>query len=82
MHGWLTGKEKETDYHSIIVCKTIDGGNKWVILPLLLPQATNLFYLKIRFANRYNGYILGDDGTVFKTHDGGITWSRSRVPDY
>jgi hypothetical protein len=66
---------------SIIVCgfngktyRTSDGGLNWnpVTMP---PSIRSQYFRKIRFLNDSIGWVVGDQGALLKTKDGGNTWS-------
>ena len=76
--GWLVG-EFGSIYH------TMDGGRNWENRPCeaLAPKTAEdewelpkLTLFDIRFADRQRGFILGVDGTLLKTDDGGKEWKK------
>ena len=76
--GWLVG-EFGTIYH------TADGGKNWEYRPCaaLEPKVAEnewelpkLTLFDVRFADRQRGFILGVDGTLLKTDDGGKEWKK------
>jgi photosystem II stability/assembly factor-like uncharacterized protein len=80
--GWLVG-EFGTIYH------TTDGGTTWkyVDCELLQPQTgedewemPRLTLYDIYFTDRERGFILGVDGTMLKTEDGGKEWKLIDTP--
>lgn len=50
-----------------IVLKTLNGGINWLVI------TTNFGGTSISFLNEYTGYVC--DGTMYKTTDGGISWT-------
>jgi photosystem II stability/assembly factor-like uncharacterized protein len=79
-HGWVIGKMAYQHDSAVVVCRTIDGGNRWTVHLLFLPDTKGITYLKVRFGNRYMGYVLANNGIAFKSNDGGISWSRTKPP--
>ncbi len=76
--GWLVG-EFGAIYH------TVDGGKNWQYLPVaaLEPEVAEdewelpkLTLFDVRFTDRQRGFILGVDGTLLKTDDGGTEWKK------
>ncbi|KPJ55580.1 MAG: hypothetical protein AMJ42_06620 [Deltaproteobacteria bacterium DG_8] len=76
--GWFVG-EFGTIYH------TIDGGENWKyhICPILKPKVAEgewemprLTLFDVYFADRKRGFILGMDGAMLKTDDGGEEWKK------
>jgi photosystem II stability/assembly factor-like uncharacterized protein len=79
-HGWVVGKIAYQSDSAVVVCRTTDGGKLWTVHLLFLPDTKGITYLKVRFGNRYLGYVLANNGIAFKSNDGGISWSRIRPP--
>jgi photosystem II stability/assembly factor-like uncharacterized protein len=52
---------------------TNDGGESWN-LAYSEPNIKAAQFTKIAFADSLNGYIIGSDGILRKTGDGGLTW--------
>lgn len=59
--GFIVGNSK--------ILKTIDGGANWVVWDI---QAVTLNY--VHFFNDQIGCIVGNNGTILRTTDGGNTW--------
>lgn len=60
--------------------RTSNGGNNWY--PMVSP--TNQRMYQVRFINKYTGYIVGSNGTVLYTTNGGSTFvynSSEKIPD-
>lgn len=69
-------------YHDALVRST-DGGRRWTRVDLPpLPRVLTTRYaaarqlLDIAFADDRQGWIVGVDGIVLATNDGGLTWQR------
>lgn len=57
-----------------VVLKTTNGGFSWSIIK----ESSGMTFTAIRFANNLTGYLGGNDqyyAYIYKTIDGGITWS-------
>ncbi len=52
--------------------KSLVGGNDWELLAI---PDTTAEYNDIQFVNDYTAYLCSSDGILFKTTDGGITWT-------
>ena len=50
------------------ILKTTDGGNTWI------EQNVEATVNKIKFLDNDTGYIVGDNGSIFKTINGGQNW--------
>ncbi|NTW23208.1 MAG: T9SS type A sorting domain-containing protein [Lentimicrobium sp.] len=50
------------------ILKTTNGGNTW------MQQDVDITVNKIRFLDNETGYIVGADGAIFKTMNGGLNW--------
>jgi hypothetical protein len=48
----------------------MDGGNLWIIQPTGISNWWTYFY-SVKFTDASIGYIVGDDGTIIKTINGG-----------
>lgn len=63
--GWIVGKG---------ILSTKDGGMSWLQEPQM--PFGNLSLNKIVFVTSKKGWVVGEDGTIFHTADGGLTWQR------
>lgn len=70
-NGWVVGDAPNASQS--LVYKTSDGGLTWSA-PANLPIINNNFY-GIDFFDPMNGYIVGANGKVLRTTDGGVNWS-------
>ena len=61
-----------SDETKSLVLKTTDGGTTWSTY--LFP--TFPFFVSIYFVDSLQGWVVGDAGVVFKTINGGDTWTR------
>jgi photosystem II stability/assembly factor-like uncharacterized protein len=68
-----------------IVLKTTDGGDHWTSVPNSLEGSSGSIWQRIDFVNRDVGYFFvsgfGPQG-LFKTTDGGVTWSETNYPPF
>lgn len=55
----------------IMGCSEPNGVGSW---ELVRSQTDDLTYREISFANKNVGWIVGDEGTILKTSNGGSTW--------
>jgi len=72
--GYLTGKK---------IFKTTDGGTTWVNT-YLEDSLTVGFLSNIHFANRNNGWAVGQTdtvGVILRTTDSGVSWTEVKVKD-
>ena len=68
------------------VVKTEDGGETWTAqLPVNPPACgtstgSGCMLLGLDFLDANNGWVVGSNGTIMKTTDGGATWSSQSLP--
>ena len=60
------------------VALTQDGGRTWTQVPL--PQDVKENIMAIQLASMDNGYVLLNNGLLYRTKDGGKHWSAIRLP--
>lgn len=53
---------------------TLNGGQNWVSDSL-----SNIILLRVFFINSNTGWILGQQGTLFKTTNGGLNWTNLQI---
>lgn len=51
------------------ILKTTSGGNTWLSSTLSVPL------LALKFRNRYLGWVVGSQGKIFRSTDGGVSWT-------
>jgi photosystem II stability/assembly factor-like uncharacterized protein len=56
-----------------VVLLTVDGGGKWELIPVRQPP------LSLFFLNAQTGWMVTTEGNLWKTSDGGRTWTRLRL---
>lgn len=55
-----------------IVLKTVNGGSTWTVVT---PAGMAVYAMRsVDFQNALNGVVVGNQGTVYCTHDGGSSW--------
>ena len=73
-YGWVVGGEsrltKDGRISTHIILHTSDGGETWVVQSEDESGRLNSVY----FADRNNGWAVGEHGTILRTTDGGRTW--------
>ncbi|NKB72020.1 MAG: T9SS type A sorting domain-containing protein [Candidatus Latescibacteria bacterium] len=73
--GWIAGTQWIEDTPSTVLLRSSDGGLHWQTLPPL----QNALFSEVRFATPQLGYAVGRLGTeaaVWRTEDGGGSWTR------
>ncbi len=76
-HGWVTGKKLELGlYKQGYVLFTKDGGVSWDT-SFISSSGLN----DIIFIDEKKGWVIGDNGFIGTTWDGGITWTLVQSPD-
>lgn len=75
--GWAVGGHSNVT----IVFRTEDGGRSWERLPLFDGEQHVPAFSAIRFADVYNGWMVGDRH-VLRTTDGGESWEPVEVPSW
>ncbi len=68
-HGWAIGDSKNGIVH------TEDGGASWSVIPL---QDSPLSLNRLHFIDSENGWAVGGRDGLYRTTDGGRTWSQVR----
>src|SRR5207249_3586957 len=78
LNGWAVGG-------GTLILHTSDGGANWVcqyevynypVLPCpFTPTATAPVLRGVHFVNAFEGWTVGDSGTILHTADGGLSWS-------
>jgi len=76
MNGWAAGGVR--DYQKNILLKTDDGGTHWVEVQ----TDTTLCYNAVYFVDTDTGFVVGEDGIVLRTTDGGSSWDTHKIDDY
>ena len=76
MNGWVIGG-RHSDPTSLL--RTTDGGNTWKKVLLAHDENDDLWLADVLFIDKMHGWICGNNGTVFSTHDGGDSWIKESV---
>ena len=73
LNGWILGTSFDPYYNSIpYFLRTIDGGVTWVQHTI---TSFNVYFSDMFFLNNNIGWVVGDEGKIFKTTDGGVSWT-------
>ena len=78
LNGWILGKSIDPYYNTTpLFLKTTDGGATWqqYTITSFTINLTDMFFL-----NNNIGWCIGDNGKLFKTMDGGISWTDKSLP--
>jgi gliding motility-associated-like protein len=73
---WAVGIRYGEPVYKAVLFRSLDGGTTWDTTKTAFPTGTpapNLQY--IQFANQDTGYVVGTKGKVFRTFNGGDTWT-------
>lgn len=73
---WAVGIRYGEPVYKAVLFRSLDGGTTWDTTKTAFPTGTpapNLQYIK--FANQDTGYVVGTKGKVFRTVNGGDTWT-------
>lgn len=55
------------------IFETLDGGETWTLIHDSPPP--NVYLRSITFVDSNHGWVVGDDGIILATGDGGVSWS-------
>ena len=55
---------------------TVDGGITWESAATPLPAAERPTFRDVFFIDDQHGWVVGEEGTILATRDGGSTWVR------
>jgi photosystem II stability/assembly factor-like uncharacterized protein len=71
-HGWAIDSSIFNDYTPCYVTRTDDGGDHW--------QLAWGFghHRSLDFVDSLEGWVVGEDGLILYTRDGGVTWSQAQ----
>ncbi len=73
-HGWAVGSGGSGGLLLSYALRTTDGGAHWV--PLSLPNPTGVSLYGVCFVNETTGWLVGASGLIYKTTNGGDTWTQ------
>ncbi len=73
--SWIYYQD-DTTFHGSKVIKTTNGGNSWVAAEFPIKGK---YFHAITFFDSLNGWIGGEEGSIFKTSDGGLSWEQAAV---
>jgi photosystem II stability/assembly factor-like uncharacterized protein len=72
-HGWALGR-RWSDWSQTVLVATGDGGESWHLC-----ASPNGNVRDVDFVSGQLGFIAGDEGMLYRTVDGGQTWSKRTV---
>ena len=75
-NGWAAGRNR--DLKTKILVKTSDGGKSWSKIDI----SSTLAFNAVHFVNADTGFVVGEDGLLARTTDGGISWDVRKIDDY
>ena len=71
-HGWILGSKTDLYYNTVpYFLRTTDGGINWESQTI---TSFNVNLSDFFFLNMNLGWCIGNDGKLFKTTDGGLSW--------
>jgi len=73
-HGWAVGGISYGGERLSGVLRTTDGGAHWDPLPFA--QETGVLLNGVSFVSAGRGWVVGADGVILSTTDGGATWTQ------
>lgn len=73
--GYAVGGRSGSSGSVAQVIKTTDGGQTWTLLPSLAGAVPMKAASAVAFPDAQNGYVADVDGRLFRTQDGGVSWS-------
>jgi photosystem II stability/assembly factor-like uncharacterized protein len=66
--GWMSGLSS--------LMRTSDGGETWTPVTIPIEPGVGVHLRDVWFADWRHGWVVGENGTILATTDGGTTWSR------
>lgn len=76
LNGWAVGGIWFENKN--VLLKTIDAGRTWIEVPTETDLPLNAVY----FVDADTGIVVGEDGIVLRTTDGGISWDTRKMDNY
>ncbi len=76
MTGWATGGIWYENKN--VLLKTVNGGKTWTEVG----TETDLSLNAVCFVNADTGIVVGEDGIIIRTTDGGSSWDTRKIDDY
>lgn len=67
-------------FRSPKIFRSINGGTSWTTLNTFPAGTLSQQFTQIEFPSRLIGYVAGNRDTIWKTIDGGVTWSKLPLP--
>jgi photosystem II stability/assembly factor-like uncharacterized protein len=83
-NGWLVCERsiydlKTKDEPRTYLLRTIDGGETWQKVNVIGKDA-DARLVRALFTDNGRGWAFGEEGVLYTTRDGGMSWERQRVP--
>ena len=66
--GWMSGLSS--------LMTTSDGGESWARVAIPIEPGVGVHLRDVWFADARHGWVVGENGTILATTDGGATWTR------
>jgi photosystem II stability/assembly factor-like uncharacterized protein len=77
LHGWVGGRR------NTLFRRHLNSDNEVVWSDAAIPDASQASeWMDIHFINRLTGWVVGIEGNVWKTTDGGQSWDRERLDTF
>jgi photosystem II stability/assembly factor-like uncharacterized protein len=70
--AWAAGSSSA----GAMVARTTNGGSTWDSHPITTDPDVHDSVTSVTFVSPNQGWAVSEDGFIFATNDGGITWSR------
>jgi photosystem II stability/assembly factor-like uncharacterized protein len=77
-NGWAIASAGAAGEVFTFVLRTTNGGAQWTSCPF--PDSTAVGLNGVSFVNASTGWVVGSSGRIYKTTDGGNTWTRQTSP--
>jgi photosystem II stability/assembly factor-like uncharacterized protein len=82
--GWIVCERnfyllKTKDEQRSYLLKTIDGGATWARINVV-SKDVDARLVRVIFADKDNGWVFGEEGVLYITNNGGLTWTKKAVP--
>jgi photosystem II stability/assembly factor-like uncharacterized protein len=74
--GYLAGSDGL--FRNALFMKSVDGGSSWQHVPGI--SGNGKFLGDIEFISEDTGFVCGEPGLLYKTTDGGLTWTSKHLP--
>lgn len=84
LQGWTVGIRHSFGRSPALsnrIYRTTNGGRSWVLQtpPRGLPDAPDVVLNNVFFINPTTGWVVGSEGSIYATRNGGTTWTRQNT---